>query len=89
MKKRGILALGGLLAIGAAAVAVAAPGAQTGPSSSQSPYVARSQPGVVTNSILTTGDSVNLKADGVTHIGWSEYLTASAPSTTATAPSRC
>jgi len=38
----------------------------TGPSSSQSPYIVRSQPGVVTKSILTVGDSVNFKADGVT-----------------------
>jgi hypothetical protein len=42
-----------------AGAAMAAGGAQTGPSSSQSPYVVRSQPGVVTKSILTTGDSVN------------------------------
>jgi hypothetical protein len=39
---------------------------QTGPSSSQSPYVVRSQPGVVVRSILTVGDSVNFKSDGVT-----------------------
>lgn len=38
----------------------------TGPSSSQSPYMLRSQPGVVTNAIFTVGDSVNLKPDGVT-----------------------
>ena len=31
----------------------------TGPSSSQSPFLLRSQPGVVTKSILTTGDSVD------------------------------
>jgi hypothetical protein len=37
----------------------------TGPSSSQSPYVVRSQPGVVTKAIFTVGDSVNLKPDGV------------------------
>ena len=37
-----------------------------GPSSSQSPYLVRSQPGVVTKAILTVGDSVNLKPDGVT-----------------------
>jgi hypothetical protein len=35
-------------------------------SSSQSPYILRSQPGVVTQAILTVGDSVNLKPDGVT-----------------------
>jgi hypothetical protein len=33
----------------------------SGPSSSQSPYILRSQPGVVTQAILTVGDSVNLK----------------------------
>src|SRR5262245_19847902 len=38
----------------------------TGPSSSQSPYIVRSQPGVVTKAIFTVGDSVNLKPDGVT-----------------------
>jgi len=37
-----------------------------GPSSSQSPYILRSQSGVVTQAILTVGDSVNLKPDGVT-----------------------
>lgn len=47
-------------------VALAAPGADSGPSSSQSPYLVRSQPGIVTRSILTAGDSVNLKPDGVT-----------------------
>jgi hypothetical protein len=31
----------------------------TGPSSSASPYILRAQPGVVTTSILTVGDSVN------------------------------
>src|SRR6187397_422567 len=35
-----------------------------GTSSSQSPYIVRSQPGVVTKAILTVGDSVNLKPDG-------------------------
>jgi hypothetical protein len=47
--------------VGAAAAlaATAALGnAITGPSSSQSPYVVRSQPGVVTKAILTVGDSV-------------------------------
>ena len=39
-------------------------GAITGPSSSESPYVVRTVPGVVTKSILTVGDSVNLKPDG-------------------------
>jgi hypothetical protein len=40
------------------AVAVAAPGAETGPSSSEPPYLVRTHPGIVTKSILTTGDSV-------------------------------
>src|SRR5262245_55714313 len=60
-----------LVAATAAVVAVAAAGtaianAITGPSSSQSPYVVRTMNGVVTKSILTTGDSVNNKPDGVT-----------------------
>lgn len=38
----------------------------TGPSSSQSPYVVGVPPGVVSVSILTVGDAVNYKADGVT-----------------------
>jgi hypothetical protein len=38
----------------------------TGPSSSQSPYVVPARPWVVTKSLLTVGDSVNFKADGVT-----------------------
>ncbi len=40
-------------------------GRATSPSSSQSPYLLRSQPGIVTKSILTVGDSVNTKPDGV------------------------
>jgi hypothetical protein len=55
----------------AAAAAVAAVGATaafadaiSSPSSSQSPYVLRSESGVVTKSILTVGDSVNNKPDG-------------------------
>jgi hypothetical protein len=58
-----VLAMAALTAGGSAS---AAPGAATGPSSSQSPYLVRSEPGVVTESILTVGDSVNLKPDGVT-----------------------
>jgi hypothetical protein len=38
----------------------------TGPSSSQTPYLVRAESGVVTVSILTVGDAVNYKADGVT-----------------------
>jgi len=37
-----------------------------GPSSSEEPYLIRAQPGVVTVSLLTVGDAVNYKADGVT-----------------------
>ncbi|MEO8042046.1 MAG: hypothetical protein ABI646_05505 [Acidobacteriota bacterium] len=55
------------IALGAAAsVPAQRRGATTGPSSSQSPYIVRSVPGVVVKSILTVGDSVNLKPDGVT-----------------------
>jgi Bacterial protein of unknown function (DUF839) len=66
LKRLLALAVAGLVLGGTAAVALAAPGAETGPSSSQSPYVVRSQPGVGTKSILTVGDSVNNKPDGVT-----------------------
>ncbi len=66
MRRMRVLVLGVVAAGATAALALAAPGAQTGPSSSQSPYVLRSQPGVVTKSILTVGDSVNTKPDGVT-----------------------
>src|SRR5258705_13099897 len=41
-------------------------GATAGPSSSAAPYLVRSIPGVVTKSILTVGDSVNLKPDRAT-----------------------
>lgn len=54
------------LALAAAFPAVACANNITGPSSSQSPYVVRSQPGVVSVSLLTVGDAVNYKADGVT-----------------------
>lgn len=64
MRRTRVLALGGLLAGATATVAVAAAGAETGPSSSQSPYLLGSQPGIVTKSILTVGDSVNNKPDG-------------------------
>jgi hypothetical protein len=37
----------------------AGPGSQQGPSSSQTPYLVRATPGVVTTSVLTTGDSVD------------------------------
>jgi hypothetical protein len=40
-----------------AMVALATPGGATGPSSSESPYLVRSRPGVVLKSILTVGDA--------------------------------
>jgi hypothetical protein len=58
------LGAGGAVGVGAVAAALlasnafAAAGAQEGPSSSQSPYLVRTQPGIVTTSLLTTGDSV-------------------------------
>jgi len=56
-KRRALV--GALVATAAALAAATALGnAITGPSSSQSPYVVRSQPGVVTKAILTVGDSV-------------------------------
>jgi hypothetical protein len=64
VKRLRILVLGVLAAGVVAAAAIADPGTQTGPSSSESPYVLRSEPGVVTKSILTVGDSVNQKPDG-------------------------
>ena len=51
----GSVPLATLLVAGAA---VAAPGAAQGPSSSQGPYLVRTSAGVVTESILTTGDAV-------------------------------
>jgi Alkaline phosphatase PhoX len=51
--------IGALIVCGAVtAAAFAAGSTETGPSSSQSPYVLPSQDGVVTKSILTVGDSV-------------------------------
>jgi hypothetical protein len=64
VQKMRIFAFAVLVGAVAAAAAIADPGGQTGPSSSQSPYVLRSEPGVVAKSILTVGDSVNLKPDG-------------------------
>ena len=57
-----LLALGLILTI----VGTALANAITGPNSSQSPYILRSQPGVVTKAIFTVGDSANYKADGIT-----------------------
>jgi hypothetical protein len=47
-------------------IATAFGNAITGPSSSESPYLLRARPGVVTFSVFTVGDSVNFKPDGVT-----------------------
>lgn len=54
------LVLCGVVVVAAivAATAGATPGGSAGPSSSEDPYVVRSQPGVVFKSVLTTGDSV-------------------------------
>ena len=49
---------GAVVAIAAISAAIAVANTITGPSSSDPPYVVRSEPGVVTKSILTVGDSV-------------------------------
>src|SRR4051794_33823136 len=54
-----------LVTVGTPVVATT-PGGAAGPSSSQTPYIVRSTPGVVLKSILTVGDSVNTKPDDVT-----------------------
>lgn len=56
-----LLGAAGALAVGGVAFA-AAP--NTGPSSSQSPYVVPAVPGVQTTSILTVGDAAGTKPDG-------------------------
>lgn len=53
-----MLAVGSLVLGITGAVAFAAPGSETGPSSSKPPYLVRTQSGIGTSSILTTGDSV-------------------------------
>lgn len=55
-----------IAALVAATLAAAAAQAETytGPSSSQSPYLVPTRPGVTVTSILTVGDSVNAKPDG-------------------------
>src|SRR6266508_1182278 len=58
MKRSRIVLLAGVASAAVATVAVAAPGGSTGPSSSQSPYLVRSQPGVALKSIVTVGDAV-------------------------------
>ncbi len=57
MSKRILWVLPSAVAATVTAVAIAAAGAETGPSSSQPPYLVRSQPGVVTKSVITVGDS--------------------------------
>src|ERR1044071_2041938 len=64
--KKAIYSILLVLALTLTAVGTVLANSITGPSSSQSPYLVRSQPGVVTKAILTVGDSVNLKPDGVT-----------------------
>ncbi len=66
--KRSRIGVSGAVAVGAAAVlavvvgtpagAGPAPGGSTGPSSSQSPYLVRSQPGIGLKSVVTVGDTV-------------------------------
>src|SRR5580765_5208661 len=56
------MSLVGFAAVAAALTAGAVyafPGGQQGPSSSQTPYLVRTTPGIVTTSVLTTGDSVD------------------------------
>lgn len=53
-----LVALAGLAALVGATAAFATSGAEQGTSSSQPPYLVRSANGVITKSILTTGDSV-------------------------------
>jgi hypothetical protein len=55
-----------LVGISAGSIVTALAQNITGPSSSESPYLVRTEPGVVTVSILTVGDAVNNKADGTT-----------------------
>ena len=56
----------GAAAVSAIAATAALANAITGPSSSESPYVVRAQPGVVTKSVLTVGDAA---ADGYRMVG--------------------
>jgi hypothetical protein len=64
MKKCFIKTMTALLA--ATTVTTAFGNAITGPSSSETPYLLRARPGVVTFSVFTVGDSVNFKPDGIT-----------------------
>jgi hypothetical protein len=58
MKRSNGLVLAVVLGVVLAAAGAVVARASTGPSSSESPYVVGSQPGVVTKSILTAGDTV-------------------------------
>ena len=55
-----------LALISAGGITSATAGQFTGPSSSQSPYLVPAKPGVSMISLLTVGDSVNTKEDGIT-----------------------
>ena len=55
-----------LLAAPLCGFTVASAQTYTGPTSSQSPYLVPSAPGVASVSLLTVGDAVNFKPDGVT-----------------------
>lgn len=61
-----LLALFAIIVSGNSLILAQARGATAGPSSSQTPYLGRSTPGIVLKSIFTVGDSVNVKPDGVT-----------------------
>jgi len=51
---------------GGVSSAAASTNTQTGPSSSQSPYLVPARQNVFTRSLITVGDSVNYKPDGIT-----------------------
>jgi Bacterial protein of unknown function (DUF839) len=55
----GAVVVGATAAVVVATTAFAGAGQEQGPSSSQSPYLVRTKPGIVTTSILTTGDAVD------------------------------
>jgi Bacterial protein of unknown function (DUF839) len=63
MSRRILWLLGATIVAGVAATVALA---QTGPSSSEAPYVVRSQPGVVTKSVISVGDSA---ANGYRMVG--------------------
>jgi hypothetical protein len=58
VKRTALIALVASAALIWATGASAAPGTEQGPSSSETPYLIPNKPGVVTKSVLTTGDSV-------------------------------